>query len=116
VKEGSYAGKSATQIEIERARERGKPIYFFIRDRAEIEFQQLRADKTYRAKWVEPKNDQSRQSWLEFVSFATNLSSEKVPSNWKDQFTTIVDLKKLVLKRLADFQNGLRRRNFDNAK
>jgi hypothetical protein len=95
-------GLSATHAEARKARELKRPIFFFIRDRAWLEFQQLQSNHDYKTSWVEPTNAEVRRKWFEFVAEVSALPKSHSLSNWCDQFTSTVDLKTLVLKRLCD--------------
>ena len=99
---GSYSPYSATETEVRRARGAGKPIIYFIRDLAFKDFEQLKNNPTYDARWVEPKH---RGEWLRFVKEVTDLPSAASGSrsNWFDQFSTITDLKAKLLKRLHGY-------------
>ena len=101
---GRLEGKSATFAEVERAREQRKPMYFFIRDKAELDYRQLRRNADYESQWVEPKNAENRRRWLELADIAFTLPTEGGHSNWRDQFASVVDLKTIALKRIVDFQ------------
>ena len=90
------------------ARDAGKPILFFVREPAIRDYESLRADSSYRTKWVEPTKDDARKKWLDFMKWASELPKHEHWSNWYDSFKTVVDLKLLVRKRLSDhFPNQL---------
>ena len=114
VPDGRFEGQSATHIEVLRARELSLPVYFFIRDKAELEYRQLRRDPDYRAEWVEPGSGRRaiREKWLELAELAMKLPNSDADrySNWRDQFKTSLDLKKVVSKRLADFHRHRQQR------
>jgi hypothetical protein len=106
LKHGDYAGKSATEIEVEHARslDPPRPVFFFVRDAAFQDLQTLRRNGRAKTKWVEPgkkKRDQ-RKRWFEWVARVSNLPEHESRNNWCDQFKTVAELKALVLKRLLD--------------
>lgn len=135
VRAGPNAGHSATHLEIRRARETNKPLFFFLREPAARDYEQLRANPAYDSKWVEPSRAAppaappdwrgrladmiggpkeavvppvARTKWIEFVRYVSELPKHPAWSNWYDSFKTVVDLKPLVRKRLADhFPNQL---------
>jgi hypothetical protein len=109
IKAGRFAGRSATHLEVLHARDTHKPIFFFLRDRADAEFRQLRQSPDYQPEWIE-KDPERRAKWLELAKMAFDLPSEETHSNWKDQFQSVVDLKKIVLKRLTDYRRSLQKR------
>src|SRR5262245_55824996 len=63
LKHGPYAGKSATQAEVEHARglTPPKPIFFFIRDAAFNDYQLLRDNPSAQTRWVEPHDAEDRK-------------------------------------------------------
>lgn len=97
-----FGGLSASHAEVRKARELTRPVFFFIRDRAWLEYQQLQGDTSYDTKWVEPRNPDARRKWFDFVAEASKLPKTHSLSNWCDTFSSSVDLKSLVLKRLCD--------------
>jgi len=92
------AGLSATQTEIEHAQRIEKPVFFFIRETAFIEYDRLRKDPNFPARWVEPKH---RDLWVAFLAKQFSLPQHASRSNWIDQFKNSVDLKITVLQRLV---------------
>lgn len=98
--------KSATHAEVEKARERGRPIFFFMREQAWVDYQQLRENPDYRSKWVEKgrgnEKNERQERWVEFVNEVAKLPTSGQHSNWCDTFRSVADLKPLVLKRLLD--------------
>ena len=100
---GKYTGKSATHAEIEHAREIGKPIYFFLRDKASNEFGYLRDNgPESKTRWVEPDDNEKRVRWVTFVKMISMLPYHDSWSNWYDPFVNVTDLKSIVCKRLRD--------------
>ena len=97
---------SATHTEVRRARELRKPVYTFGRDRALLAFDQLKTDPNTKSRWVEEKGDNLTR-WIAFVEELRDLRRAQTDghSNWFDQFSTVGDLKKLVLKRLGEYQH-----------
>jgi len=96
-----YLHKSATHVEIEYARKMEKPIIFFMRRDASMEYSALKKDPTSSTRWVEPSDPDRRHLWLEFVNWCVGLPTGQARhSNWYDQFETVVDLTKMVQGRL----------------
>lgn len=98
---GGESAKSATHIEVDHARKNSKPVFYFIRDRAYTEFEQLRHNASYKTYWVEPNNEQARDRWRGFVQQIAALPMSNDYSNWLDQFSTAVDLCDKVESRLV---------------
>lgn len=100
---------SATHHEVKRAREIGKPVYIFMRDKALADYDLLRRDSSLPTRWVESNNEDHRKKWLDFIEELKSLPAAQVAghSNWVDPFQTSVQLKKLVLKRLGEHQRRL---------
>ncbi len=99
-------GLSATHVEVRHARSLGKPVFFFVREPAYREYEQLRANPNYTTNWVEPHNPSSRTAWAGFMKEISALPPHKGWSNWFDLFKTSIDLKPLVRKRLSDYFPG----------
>lgn len=97
-----FTDLSATHAEIRKARDIGRPIFYFIREFAWLDYQQLKIDQNYKSKWVEKKNDDGKRRWFGFVDEVASLPKTHSLSNWCDTFRSSVDLKPLVLKRLLD--------------
>ena len=99
---------SATHAEIQHARKIKKPIYYFMRDKAFSEYDLLRNNPDGHCLWVERYDEEQRKKWVAFVKEVQNLSiaQNQGHSNWIDSFTDSVQLKKLVLKRLGEYQRG----------
>lgn len=93
----AYAGMSATKTEIGYAQRIGKPVFFFIREAAHIEYDRLKRDEKFDAKWVEPTN---RHLWRRFLMNQFLLPQHANRSNWYDLFKNSTDLKGTVLCRL----------------
>lgn len=91
------AGLSASQAEIQHAQDIQKPVFFFIREAALIEYHRLRKEPTFDAKWIEAQN---RDLWRAFLMRQFSIPQHANRSNWYDQFKTSVDLKQTVLHRL----------------
>jgi hypothetical protein len=108
IPDGTYAGRSATHVELLRAREEMTPVYFFIRDKAELDYRQLRQNADYKPEWVSERDPDKQANWLELVEMAFKLPTEKNYSNWRDQFKTVVDLKRVAAKRLSDYARSQR--------
>lgn len=105
MKSGPYRGKSATHAEVDLARQLRKPLLFFIRDRADSDYQQLRRGNHFEPEWVE-RDPKKRDLWLKFVQHCFELPESGETPNWRDLYTSVVDLKKVVLKRLGDVQRS----------
>jgi len=97
---------SATHTEVQHARQLGKPVFIFGRDRALAEYDLLRRTPGAATLWVEKHDDERRKKWVAFVQELSGLAVAQAEghSNWVDPFQTSVQLKKLVLKRLGDYQ------------
>lgn len=103
LKDGTYEGKSATHAEILCAREKEVPVFFFIRDRAATEFSMMRRNGVgAQTEWVEKEREESRQKWFDMVTEISALPKHDHWNNWFDPFQSVVDLKRIVLKRLTD--------------
>lgn len=103
LKSGPYQGKSATQAEVEYARSLPKPVFFFLRDRAANDYDVMRLNGvSAKTRWVQEKNEKQRERWFEFVRSVSELPRHADWSNWYDPFKDVVDLKRIVLKRLLD--------------
>ena len=101
IKTGEYRELSATHAEIQRARAQNVPVFFFIRNYAWQDFEQIRKNADYSPNWVE-KDTSKKAKWFEMVRECATLPKHESVSNWCDQFQSSVDLKLLVLKRLLD--------------
>ena len=101
-KTGDYAGKSATHVEVEHALNKNRPVLYFIRKRAELDYQQLRKNPDYDPKWVEPRDPDRRKLWFDFVKWLFALPEHRERSNWYDSFGDSVELKPVLRKRLID--------------
>jgi len=103
LKSGPYQGKSATQAEVEYARSLPKPVFFFLRDRAADDYDVMRLNGvSAKTRWVRETNEEQRKRWFEFVRSVSELPRHAEWSNWYDPFKDVVDLKRIVLKRLLD--------------
>ena len=98
--------RSATHVEVKHARELRTPIYIFGRDTAMAEYDHLRSNPDAAKSRVEPCRPERRKKWVAFVQELRDLhtAQEEGHSNWFDTFQTSVQLKKLVLKRLGEYQ------------
>ena len=101
INSGEYHGLSATHVEIRRARHERIPLFFFIRNFAWQDYEQIRKNTNYSPNWVE-KVEGKKKKWFEMVEECASLPQHESVSNWCDQFQASVDLKQLVLKRLLD--------------
>ena len=104
---GEYSGVSATHAEVRHAKKLGKPLYFFIRQEAFTEWAILKRAPETKTKWVETHDDSQRKRWTDFVSECAKLPEEKGISNWCHQFSTVVDLKRIVEMRVCQFRTRI---------
>jgi hypothetical protein len=102
IKHGERAGFSATHLEIRHAREHKKPVFFFVRERAMLDYDLLRGDRSVATRWVEPDDPDVRAKWLAMMKEIASLPKHEGMSNWCDQFRTSVELRSRVKKRLLD--------------
>jgi len=97
-----YGGVSATHAEVRRAKELGKPLFTFVRDRAWNEYSdKLKTDPTAQTKWVESASIQNRRSWAEFMDELSKLPGHTPGSNWCDVFRDAMQLAPVVVHRLV---------------
>jgi hypothetical protein len=98
--------RSATHVEVKHARELRRAVYIFGRDRAMAEYDRLKGNPDAAKPRVEPCHPDRRKKWVAFVQELRGLqgAQEQRYSNWFDTFQTSVQLKKLVLKRLGEYQ------------
>lgn len=104
--DGEFAGISATHAEVRFARSKNIPVFFFIRSDAFTEWSMLKRDASARTAWVEPKDEARRRLWVDFVSEFAAIPDKEGISNWFDQYTSIVDLKRIVTARMHAFRHG----------
>ena len=100
--DGESQGLSATHIEVRHAWSIGKPVLFFMRERAWHDRAALLRDANSGSGWVEPIDQAARLKWLGFVDEIANSPKHVDRSNWITLFRSSVDLKKLATKRLSD--------------
>ncbi|MEZ6142559.1 MAG: DUF4062 domain-containing protein [Zavarzinella sp.] len=98
---GEHEGLSATHAEIRRARDNQIPMFFFLRNYAWQDYEQLRKNDSYSPNWMKEKGER-KQKWFDMVKECSKLPTHGSMSNWCDQFQSSVDLKLLVVKRLLD--------------
>lgn len=104
IRDGDLAGISATEAEINHARAKRVPVFAFIRDKAQHDYEQFRHDEDSNLRWVEKDSELAkRQKWKAFVESLSKHCVHHGNSNWMDQFRTSIDLKAIVLKRLTDY-------------
>ena len=101
---------SATHTEIRHAREKKRPTYIFIRQQVLAEFHLLCKNRNAKTKWVEPRCDKNRKRWVEFIKELRESDRHTDYNTWSDPFETVVDLKRLVLQRLAEHQRSATQR------
>jgi hypothetical protein len=104
--DGPFAGISATHAEVRFAKAKGIPVLHFIRREAFHEYSMLKRDATVKTTWVETSSEERRHLWVSFVAEFATLPTEGGVSNWVDPFTTIVDLKEVVLLRIRTLQRA----------
>ncbi len=95
-----YPDKSATQVEVEFAQANKVPICYFVRKMAFTEHGQMKRSKNpaeQKTAWVEPECSKQRVRWVKFVSDVVRPGEK---NNWVDQFDSIVDLKRMVARRI----------------
>jgi|GEM_PF-2081919 len=102
LKSGPNVGLSATHVEVRHARKMKKPVFFFMRETAYRESEQLRMNANYTTKWVEPTDSGARASWAAFIKEVSGLPKHENWSNWVDLFQFSTDLNVLVQKRILD--------------
>lgn len=106
--DGPFAGLSATHAEVRHARALGKPVHFFIRQEAYSDWTRLKRDPSSGTNWVEQRSDPAKRlQWRDFVSECIELPATGGFSNWFDLFSSVIDLKPLAEKRLADIRNRI---------
>ncbi len=88
---------SATHLEYNHAKQLGKPIHMFVRDRTEGEFGTWRKNKgkPIDFEWVISGNE----GLFDLMKEHAKLSVSAKASNWKTTFTNSVDLKAAISKR-----------------
>ena len=103
-----YGNVSATHYEIKHARglRPPKPVYIFMRDKAWAALDELRANPSAPARWVQGDVEEKKR-WFEFAEFLKGLPRGEDYSNWADVFQSSVQLKQLALKRLSEFQRRM---------
>lgn len=90
---------SATHLEYRRAKEKGKPIYLYVRDRLEADHSTWRKNKTdFRGTWVTREED---HGLFDFIEEHRKLTTDLPVSNWFAPFRTSVDLKEAVRVQLG---------------
>lgn len=97
-----YGPLSATHLEYNRAREAGKPIHFFVRDRTEADYNFWRKQDGNRESLNLAWLGKNKNNWriFDLLQSHTKLTSELPISNWYTTYSSSVDLKKVIEKRL----------------
>ena len=95
---GKYAPHSATEVEIRHAWDKKKPIFFFIRDRAHQEYQQMKGNPSYEPRWIQTKE---KESWFSLVRAIDDLriANDDGRSNFIEPFSSIVEPRQRALSR-----------------
>ena len=112
---GRFGEISATECQVRHARTLNpqKPVLFFARNAAFADFQQHKSNAAFVPKWVDSKPD-NFERWCRFFEYVAKLPEHASRSNWFDQFQTAVDLKPVLMKRLAEkFASRLASRALD---
>ena len=91
---GSYGfdNVSATHLEYRRAKQHSKPIYFYVRDRLEADYnirQKNKGADDIKFSWVSPKD----LGLFDFLKEHRALNADNHQNNWLSIFTSVVDLK-----------------------
>jgi hypothetical protein len=90
-----FANVSATHLEYNHAKLHRKPIYFYVRDRLEADFNIHRKNKAtddVKFSWVLPKD----QGLFVFLGEHRELRVNSHDNNWFSIFTSSVDLKESI--------------------
>lgn len=93
-----FPNVSATHLEYKKARELGKPIHFFVRDRLEADYfiwKKNRMRPELKLSWVDAED----LGVFDFLEEHRSLTSNAI-KNWIIAFTTVVDLKKAMQRTL----------------
>lgn len=88
---------SATHLEYHRAKELGKPIYFYVRDRLEADFNIHKKNKStddLRLSWIKPGDN----GLFDLLEEHRKLEAKRDESNWVTLFTNSIDLKESIRK------------------
>lgn len=83
---------SATHLEYRHAKKHARPIYFYVRDRLEADYNILQKNKDaddIGFSWISPKD----QGLFDFLKEHRALRADSHENNWVSIFTSIVDLK-----------------------
>lgn len=87
---------SATHLEYRRAKELGKPIHFFVRDRLEADYTTYKKNPEARLAWIDRKDI----GLLELLAEHRRLDPNIPSSNWVTFFRSSIDLKQCVRRKL----------------
>ena len=98
-----FGSVSATHMEFKHAEKKKIPRSFFMRDRAALAYDVLVKDpKIGGARWNQIRKEEEMKLWLEMVKHY-RYPKAGTP-NWFATFSNATDLRKLVLKRVAEFK------------
>lgn len=103
---GDFGELSATHFEVNHAQRMDppKPMFFFMRERAWMDYGLLKGNPSAETQWVEPKNSTAKTKWLDFVRQIAAIPSHANRSNWVTLFRSSADLRPLVVKRLNEWR------------
>jgi hypothetical protein len=94
---GPYLEKSPFHAEIEHARSKKKPVFYFIRGLAMRDFEAMKSHPGVAVDWI----DESQKDYLsKFWSDVQAYPEHGGGSNWYDVFQNAVDLKETIRRRL----------------
>jgi hypothetical protein len=113
---GRFGEISATECEVRHARNLNppKPVLYFVRNAAESDYQQHKSNADFVPKWVEQGKPDNFARWCKFLEYVADLPEHGSRSNWYDRFQTVVELKPVLIKRLAEqFPHRLASRALD---
>ena len=90
---------SATHLEYRRAKDKGKKILFYVRNRLEADFRTYRQNtgSDVKLSWVKTENDKKLFGLIDEHSALSSTG----PNNWYSTFISSVDLKQSLKKALA---------------
>lgn len=106
--ERQLSALSATHLELIHAREQGIPVLSYVRDRAEVERGLVRDGDVSKCRWLQlGKDPEQHSAWLKMMD---EIHKDGVGgTKWVTQFSTIVDLKKMILHRVNNWKPAERR-------
>ena len=98
---------SATHLEFLHARSKDYPVFCYVRDRTETERGLVEKNQLGELNWIqlatkEADRDDARVAWLKMMDAIHKNEDGTVP--WFTTFSTIVDLKKMVVHRVNNLK------------